>query len=149
MSGIINRHTPRDGERLTIYYDASCPLCVSEMAVVKSRDVGGLLALVDCSGTQPLPGPRMPDEAGVTREALMRALHARTADGRWLVGVPAYEAIFRATGFPRLARLAGSARLAPLLARSYAWVARNRYRLPRRGIARLLALASRRNARAS
>ena len=144
-----DRKASGQGERLTIYYDASCPLCVCEMAVVKSRDVDGLLALVDCSGNQPLPAPRMSNEAGITREAMMRSLHARTADGRWLVGVPAYEAIFRATGFPRLARLAASARLAPLLAKVYAWVARYRYRLPRRGIARLLALASRRNARAS
>jgi len=140
---------PGDGENLTIYYDASCPLCVSEMAVVKSRDVDGRLALVDCSGNQPLPALRAPNEAGITREAMMRSLHARTADGRWLVGVPAYEAIFRSTGFPRLARLAANARLAPLLTRLYAWVARNRYRLPRRGLARLLTLASRRNARAS
>ena len=135
----------RTSERpLTIYYDASCPLCTSEMAAIKSRDASGLLTMVDCSGTM---SPFEPN-GDVTAEAMMRALHARTTDGRWLVGVPAYEAIFRAAGFPRLASLAAHPRLRPLWDRIYVWVARNRHRLPRRGLARLLAFAARRDARA-
>ena len=129
---------------LTIYYDASCPLCTSEMAAIKSRDTHGLLTMVDCSGTS---GP--PAATGeVATEAMMRSLHAHTADGRWLVGVPAYEAIFRAAELPRLARLASHPRLRPLWDRIYAWVARNRHRLPRRGLARLLARLAHRDARA-
>lgn len=130
---------------LTVYYDASCPLCASEMAAIKSHDARGLLTMVDCSGTN---GP-LEACADVTAEAMMRSLHARTEDGRWLVGVPAYEGIFRAAGFPQLAHLAAHPRLRPHWDRIYAWVARNRHRLPRRGLARLLALAARRNARAS
>lgn len=137
----------RKAEPLTIYYDASCPLCTSEMAAIKSRDAACLLTMVDCSGTN---GPLEPIASGsVTTEGMMRALHARTAGGTWLVGVPAYEAIFRAAGLPRLARLAAHPRLRPLWDRIYPWVARNRHRLPRRGLARLLALAARRDARAS
>lgn len=126
---------------LTIYYDASCPLCTSEMAAMRTHDRRGRLAMVDCSGTL---APAAPD--GVTTEAMMRSLHARTPDGRWLVGVAAYEAIFRAVGFRRLAALAGHPRLRPLWDRLYAWVARNRHRFPRRGLARLLALGARRDA---
>ena len=129
---------------LTIYYDASCPLCTSEMAAIKSRDTAGVLTMIDCSGTN---CPLAPSE-GITAATMMRALHARTADGRWLVGVPAYEAIFRAAGFPRLAGLASHPRLRPLWDRIYAWVARNRHRLPRRGLARLLARVAHRDARA-
>ncbi len=131
---------------LTVYYDASCPLCTSEMTAIKSRDDRCLLTMVDCSGAN---GPLAPIAGGgVPNEAMMRSLHARTADGRWLVGVPAYQAIFRATGFPRLASLAAHPRLRPLWDRIYAWVARNRHRFPRRGLARLLALGVRRDARA-
>ena len=127
---------------LTIYYDASCPLCTSEMAAIRSHDRCGRLAMVDCSGTVAPAGP----DDGVATKAMMRSLHARTPDGRWLVGVAAYEAIFRAVGFRRLAALAGHPRLRPLWDRIYAWVARNRHRLPRRGLARLLALGARRDA---
>ena len=132
-------------EPLTVYYDASCPLCTSEMWAIKSHDAACLLTMVDCSGANGLLEP----SDGVTTEGMMRALHARTADGRWLVGVPAYAAIFCAAGCPRLARLAAHPRLRPLWNRIYAWVARNRHRLPRRGLARLLDLAARRDARAS
>ena len=129
---------------LTIYYDASCPLCTSEMAAIRSRDRCGRLAMVDCSGANGPSSPTLPD--GVTTEAMMRSLHARTPEGAWLTGVAAYEAIFRAVGFRRLAALAVHPRLRPLWDRTYAWVARNRHRLPRRGLARLLALGARRDA---
>ncbi len=137
---------PTADRPLTIYYDASCPLCVSEMAAIKSRDTRGLLAMVDCSGTKGVLASGAND--GVTPRAMMQSLHARTADGRWLIGVPAYVAIFRAVGFRRLASLAAHPRLRPLWDRIYAWVARNRHHLPRRGLARLLALVARRDARA-
>lgn len=133
------RHTEPN---LTIYYDASCPLCTSEMAAIKSRDSRNVLTMVDCSGATGALDPIARD--GVTSEAMMSLLHARTAEGRWLVGVPAYEAIFRAASFPRLAALAGNPHLRPLWDGIYAWVARNRHRFPRRGIARLLALGTRR-----
>ena len=115
------------------------------MAAIKSHDTRGLLTMVDCSGEN----GAIETSCDVGAEAMMRALHVRTGDGRWLVGVPAYEAIFRAAGHPRLAGLVAHPRLRPLWDRIYAWVARNRYRLPRRGLARLLALAARRDARAS
>ena len=138
----MDEHKP--SSPLTIYYDASCPLCTSEMAAIRSHDRCGRLAMVDCSGTNGSSLPTACD--GITTEAMMRSLHARTTDGNWLVGVAAYEAIFRAVGFRRLASLAAHPRLRPLWDRIYAWVARNRHRLPRRGLARLLALGARRDA---
>lgn len=133
--------------KITVYYDASCPLCASEMAAIKSRDAGDELALIDCSAASfaPVPSPSGP----LTRETMLQLLHVRTANGRWLVGVPAYEAIFRATGFRRLAGLARSRRMRPFFTRLYAWLARNRHRLPRRGLAWVFARRASRNARAS
>ncbi|HVF65875.1 MAG TPA: DUF393 domain-containing protein [Casimicrobiaceae bacterium] len=128
---------------LTVYYDASCPVCVSEMNAVKSRDKRDALKLIDCSGKLGTPAGELLD-----REAMMALLHVRNARGEWLVGIPAYEAILAAIGFPRLARLVGSKRLRPVLDRLYAFVARNRYRIPARGFARLLASRAARNARA-
>ena len=59
---------------LTIYYDASCPLCNGEMRNLMLRNVDGLLQFVDASAADfrsPL--------AGITREDLMDLLHARKA----------------------------------------------------------------------
>lgn len=114
---------------LTVFYDASCPLCVREMAALRTRDRHGRLELVDCSA------PEFSDEGlraeGITREKLMRLIHVRDAHGRWLVGVPGLEAVYRAVGRERAARLWGSRHLHPLVRPLYAWVARHRQTLSR------------------
>lgn len=113
---------------LTVFYDASCPLCAVEMHALKARDRDGRLELVDCSAPEfdarvlGLP---------VTRDALMERIHARDGDGRWLTGVDVFEAVYAAAGLGSLARLWGSRYLRPLLARLYPWVARNRQQLSR------------------
>lgn len=114
---------------LTVFYDASCPLCVREMEALRSRDQHGRLELVDCSA------PGFSDEGlqaeGITREKLMRLIHVRDAHGRWLVDVAALEAAYRAVGRERTARFWGSRHLHPLLRPLYAWVARHRRTLSR------------------
>lgn len=117
---------------LVVYYDASCPLCRAEIGALADADADGALALVDCSP----PGFEDPAAraAGIDRAALMAALHARDADGRWHVGVDAFVAIYRAVGIESVARLWGHPRLKPLWVRVYPWVARNRQRLSRMGI---------------
>ena len=113
---------------LTVFYDASCPLCAAEMHALKSRDRDGRLELVDCSA---------PDfDAGalglpVTGADLMERIHARDGDGRWLVGVDVFEAVYRAAGLRKAARLWGNRTLRPVLAALYPWIARNRQRLSR------------------
>lgn len=123
---------------LTVYYDASCPLCSSEMHALKARDTHGVLELSDCSAAT------FDDAAcareGVTREMMMKRIHARAQDGRWLSGLDVFEAAYRAAGFRFLARLAGSRRLRPLLDRLYPWIAANRNRLSRLGLFRVFAL---------
>ena len=112
---------------LTVFYDASCPLCVREMEALRSGDRHGRLELVDCSA------PGFNDEglcaAGITREKLMRLIHVRDAHGRWLIGVAGLEAAYRAVGRERTARLWASRHLHPLLRPLYAWVARHRQTL--------------------
>jgi predicted DCC family thiol-disulfide oxidoreductase YuxK len=114
---------------LTVFYDASCPLCVREMDALRTRDRHHRLELVDCSA------PQFDDEGllaeGITREKLMRLIHVRDAHGRWRVGVAGLEAAYRAVGHERAARLWGSRHLHPLLRPVYAWVARHRQALSR------------------
>lgn len=114
---------------LSVFYDASCPMCSAEMHALRKRDEAGRLVLVDCSA------PEFNDEGlraeGKTRSAFMTRLHARDAHGQWLVGPDAFEAIYRAVGLERIAGVWGSPRLRPLVDRAYHWIARNRQVLSR------------------
>lgn len=115
---------------LTVFYDASCPLCANEMQALKARDPDGKLELVDCSSADFDDG--VLSGTMVKRSHLMTYLHARDAHGRWLVGVDAFEVIYGVAGLPRMARFW------PRLRRIYPWIARNRQWLSRLGGARLM-----------
>jgi predicted DCC family thiol-disulfide oxidoreductase YuxK len=94
---------------ITVFYDASCPLCADEIHMLKSRDDSDKLVLVDCST---LESPEF-----------MRRLHVRDADGLWLVGVDAFRAIYSAVGLKTLGFLW------LLLRPIYPWIARHRQML--------------------
>lgn len=117
-------HTPTPTH--TVYYDGDCPLCSTEMAFLMRENRDGRLGFVNIAA----PGF---DAAtlGVTREALMALLHVRDAAGRWLIGVPAVQAVYAATGHARIAAMLEHPLVAALARPAYAWLARNRYRLPR------------------
>ena len=121
---------------LTVYYDKSCPLCATEMHALQDLDWRGRLKLVDCSAKDF-------DEAsvageGVTREHMMTRIHARDPEGRWLVGIDAFEAVYGAAGLKGAARVWGDRRLRPLLDAIYPWIARNRQPLSRLGLHRVV-----------
>jgi predicted DCC family thiol-disulfide oxidoreductase YuxK len=107
-------------------------MCASEMHAIKALDAQGRIELVDCSAAAF-------DEAvlaggGFCRADAMRLIHARDADGRWLIGVDVFEAAYRAAGLEMIARAWGSRRLRPFLDRMYPWVARHRQRLSSLGL---------------
>jgi predicted DCC family thiol-disulfide oxidoreductase YuxK len=111
---------------LTVYYDKSCPMCATEMHVIQGLDWRGRLKLVDCSDSGFDDGDTAKE--GVTREAMMTRLHARDPEGKWLVGLDAFEAVYGAAGLNGAARFWGDRRLRPLLDRIYPVMAR--YRQP-------------------
>jgi len=110
----------------TVYYDGACPLCNSEMGLLMRRNQAGRLAFVDISA------PQFDAAAlGVTQDALMARLHLQARDGSWLIGVPAVQAAYAATGHRRIARALAHPVVARMARPAYDWLARHRYRLPR------------------
>jgi predicted DCC family thiol-disulfide oxidoreductase YuxK len=120
---------------LTVYYDKSCPLCAIEMHALRDLDPGRL-NLVDCSAQDFDDKPLACH--GVTRQALMTRIHARDAQGRWLIGLDAFEAVYAAAGLKGVARFWGNRRLRPVLDRIYPWIARHRQALSRLGLHRVI-----------
>ncbi len=113
---------------LTIFYDASCPLCRREIDLLRTFDTQQLLIMEDCSA------PHYAGSDGYTRQAMMELIHARDAAGQWLVGAPVFAAAYAATGFASIARLWGSRRLQPMWGVVYPWIARHRNALSQLGV---------------
>jgi predicted DCC family thiol-disulfide oxidoreductase YuxK len=132
---------------LTVYYDKSCPMCATEMALLAERDWRGRLRLVDCSA------PEFDDRAaaaeGHPRADMMARLHARDPEGRWLTGMDAFEALYGAAGLHAVARIWGEPRLRPVLDRVYPVLARNRQRMSRIGLHHIVGALLRAAARVS
>ncbi len=129
---------PRVEYPVRVFYDASCPMCASELHALKRRDREGRLELVDCSAPEFDASPDR-DES-VSRAALMARIHARDASGRWLVGLDAFAVVYQVAGLTALARIWSDPLWRPVLDPFYAWVARNRQLLSRLGMNRLVRL---------
>lgn len=126
---------------LTVYYDASCPLCMAEMSNLMLRNREAKLVFVDVSATpgiSPLPGVPYAD--------LTRLLHARAADGRVIRGVPALHAAYTAVALGWVTRPTTWPLIGPLADALYPFVARHRQRIPRVVVRWLFEGASRRAA---
>jgi len=121
---------------LTVYYDKSCPMCSTEMHALRDRDWRGRLKLVDCSAPD-FDETELRRE-GLHRDEVMARMHARDPEGRWLVALDAFEAIYAAAEFPAAARVWGNTRLRPLLDPLYSWIARHRWLLSKLGVHHIL-----------
>jgi len=123
---------------LTLYYDASCPLCRREMNFLVARDRHCRLRLIDVSATDFINDTRLP----VAR--LMARMHARRGDGTLVAGVEVFRLAYEAVDLGWIVLPLRSPLLAPLLDRLYMLVARNRNRMPHWCSALLFGHAARR-----
>jgi predicted DCC family thiol-disulfide oxidoreductase YuxK len=126
---------------LTIYFDASCRLCNSEMQNIKLHDLHKQLILIDCSAYGFDDSPFQ--AAGITKTLMMNRLHAQDASGQWLIEVAAFEVIYQTVGMASIAKLWGSPITRPCAERLYPWVVKHRYTLSRIGLPELFGLWSR------
>ncbi len=106
---------------LTVFFDGACPICAREIALMKRLDRKRRLTFSDFSLQEY-------DEkvTGFPPSQLGRVIHAQWADGRVIIGVPVFQAMWEAVGLGLLTKLSRVSLLEPLLYRAYAWFARNR-----------------------
>lgn len=110
--------------RLTIWFDGSCPLCRREIALMRRLDRRGAIDFVDVAGEGDAGCP-------ADKAELLARFHARE-DGRLLSGAAAFAAMWRAV--PLLRPLGLAARNPVVLAaleRAYVVFLRFRPRLQR------------------
>ncbi|MEY4729525.1 MAG: hypothetical protein RL020_683 [Pseudomonadota bacterium] len=117
---------------LTIFYDASCPLCRKEMHALKDYDAQDRLRLIDCSTATFHDASAV--QAKISTADMLRLIHARDASGRWIIGVDVFVLAYRAAGIEAVAGFFEFRPLRPFLNRLYPWIARNRMALSRLGV---------------
>jgi predicted DCC family thiol-disulfide oxidoreductase YuxK len=120
---------------MAVFYDASCPLCTKEMAHIKALDSAEHIMLVDCSPAN-FSHPDI-TAAGIAQRDLMRLIHARGANGQWLIGVDVFIALYQQIGLPKVAGMWAHPWLGRALRAIYPWLARYRQQLSRLGADRL------------
>ena len=81
--------TDRTEDRLTVYFDGSCPLCTAEINHYKRQQGAERLHFVDVSQEGSNPGPDLSP-----RDA-MRRFHVRQSDGALVSGARGFIAIWQ------------------------------------------------------
>ena len=93
-------------ERLIVWFDGGCPLCVREIALFRRLSPAGAIRFVDVADA----GAVCP----IDRAELLARFHAQETGGPMLSGAAAFAAMWRAT--PLLRPLGELARWPPALA---------------------------------
>ncbi|MFN3769496.1 MAG: thiol-disulfide oxidoreductase DCC family protein [Ectopseudomonas guguanensis] len=81
---------------LTLYFDGDCPLCAREIRLLRRHATPQRLLFVDISTEYFDPAP-----LGLSLAEMQARLHARWADGEWLLGLDASLWSWQAAGLGR------------------------------------------------
>lgn len=109
---------------LTLFYDASCPLCRHEVEFLLERD--GLRRLVAMDVSR----PDFINDTGIPLETLMTTMHGRHPDGQLVTGSRVFQLAYRAVGLGWVAGSLSWPVLAPFWDAFFAFVGTHRQRFP-------------------
>lgn len=112
------------GRSVQVFYDGDCPLCMREIRMLQRKDRAARIEFTD------IADPRFdPGRHGKTYDDLMKRIHGRLADGRWIEGVEVFRQLYAAIGWRRLVAISRLPGISHLLALGYRLFAANRLRL--------------------
>lgn len=110
----MNTKTQDSTQKLTLFYDGSCPLCATEIGYYTRADTDHSLELIDVSAESFTGDDR------ISRHEAMSRLHVRLADGQQLSGARAFVEVWRVVpGWGWLAKLAQLPGALPVLEAAY------------------------------
>jgi predicted DCC family thiol-disulfide oxidoreductase YuxK len=109
-------------QKLTLFYDAACPLCEAEIVYLSRRNQAGLLEFVDIHSTE-----FNPQKSGISCQQAMDAMYGQYADGTLIKGVEVFAQSYARANMKVLAWVFTRKTLRPLLNLTYYFFARNRH----------------------
>ena len=109
-------------EKLTLFYDGTCPLCQAEILFLSRRNQEGLLDFVDIHSEF-----FEPEKIGVSCEAALAAMYGQFAGGTLIEGVAVFPEAYRRANLPTLAWIFSRKALQPFWRISYRFFAKNRH----------------------
>ncbi|AKF08170.1 thiol-disulfide oxidoreductase DCC family protein [Sandaracinus amylolyticus] len=111
----------REAWLVEVFFDGACPLCRREIELLRRLDRRGRVRFTD------IAAPGFDAHAlGRRYGEMMDRIHARTADGEWVVGVEVFRRFYEAIGLGALVRITRARPIDALLQRAYETFARNR-----------------------
>ena len=109
-------------EKLTLFYDGTCPLCQAEIIFLSGRNQQGLLDFVDIHSEL-----FEPEKVGVSCEAALAAMYGQFANGALIEGVAVFPEAYRRANLPFLAWIFSRKFLQPFWKVCYRFFAKNRH----------------------
>jgi len=109
---------------MTLFYDGQCPICRTEMRQLRARDTAGRLRFAD------VRADAFEGLEGIPIQALLDAIHARTGDGRIVIGTETLRLAYRAVGLGWLVAFTAWPLLRGPSELAYRWFARHRFSMP-------------------
>lgn len=109
-------------EKLTLFYDGTCPLCQAEILFLSGRNQKGLLDFIDIHSDF-----FEPEKTGVSCEAALAAMYGQFANGKLIEGVAVFPEAYRRANLPALAWVFSRKTLQPFLRLGYRFFAKNRH----------------------
>lgn len=109
-------------ERLQLFFDGDCPLCLREVNLLRRLDRKGAILFTDIAAQGFTP------PEGLDHGTLMGRIHARRG-AQWFEGVEVFRQLYTAVGFGPVVALTRLPGVTQLLDGAYRWFAANRLRI--------------------
>lgn len=111
-------------EKLTLFYDGTCPLCQAEILFLSRRNQAGLLDFIDVHSKR-----FDTNSTGISCEQALAAMYGQFEGGTIIQGVAVFPEAYRRANLPILAWIFSRSVLQPFLKIGYHFFAKYRHQI--------------------